>query len=245
MSRPTSRPSRRPCVPFVRAIVAPFVHAIVVPFVHAIVALVVGGAALSPAAALTLTFTGLDVGEIDQGYGNRVAATPQDGRYYGADGGFTPNVEVSYGPEPAGQPSIYYAGYGDLLWSLYDANTGFGLLEVTLAADSAWTVSLHGFDVAAWNAVAPINAIRVWNGQGHLLYADEQVTIPDEGHTAIRFDPPLEGETLVVGIDSSNLQGFSDHVAIDNITFSQVSSVVPAERASWSALKETFRTPSP
>lgn len=192
------------------------------------------------APALTLSFTGHENGDIDQAYGDRVASTPQDGHYYGADGGFTPNIEVSYGPAPDAEPGIHYSGYGDLLWTLYDGNSGFGLLEITLHADSAWVVSLHGFDLAMFADSGPINSVKVWNEDGTILHSELDVELTPDGHDEIRFDPPLRSSTLVIGLDSSNLGTQSPWAGIDNIYFSQSALTVPTGSTSWSSLKASF-----
>lgn len=54
-----------------------------------------------------------------------------------------------------------------------------------------------------------------------------QRSLADSGtpaHTTIDFAEPLEGRTLIISFDSSNLQGNLDNIGIDNIRFAQFES---------------------
>lgn len=64
--------------------------------------------------------------------------------------------------------------------------------------------------------------------------------MPHGEHLEMRFDPPLESSTLVIGLDSSNLGTYSPWIAIDDIHFSQSALTVPTARTSWSSLKRSF-----
>lgn len=174
---------------------------------------------------------------VDPGYGDRVSATSQDGFVYGPDGGFTPNVEVAYGVLPYATPALYRNGYGDLKDVLFDQSPAFGHLEVQLTADPGWNVRLFGFDMAAWSEVGPINSVQVYTNTGALLFDERDVAISAVDRTVFAFDPPLEANMIAISIDSGNLNHASDYVAVDNIKFGQIETVVPTETVSWSRLK--------
>lgn len=199
------------------------------------------GAAANSAHALELIFDPVDFNFelVDQAYGDRVTMTPQLGFEYGIAHGFTPNVEVAYGPQGA-QPKLYTTGYGDLVNVLFDDLDGFGHLEVTLAADETWEVVLHGFDMAAYSAVGPINAVRVRDGAGTALHVETDVLISASTHTTFAFDPPLRARVVIIEIDSSNLGTRSDDIGIDDIVFGQEMAPVPVERTSWSGVKSRY-----
>jgi hypothetical protein len=202
-------------------------------------------AAFAPTAAhaLVLTFdpVNLNFERIDQSYGDRVTMTPQDGFFYGTDGGFTPHIEVDYGVLPEALPSLWMTGYGDLINILYEDQDGYGQLEVTLTADPLWNVLLHGFDMAAYSAVGPINSVSVRDGLGNVLFMESDVQIVATGHDAFVFDPPLQGQTLVIAVDSGNLGTTSDNIGIDNIEFSQLSVPLPVQATTWGGVKALYR----
>lgn len=162
---------------------------------------------------------------IDQGYGDRVTTEVMGNFTYGGSGGFTPNVEVSYGPERA-QPTLWTTGYGDLSNILFEDLDNFGILEVTLTADPGYQVSLHRWDMAVFSgdfAQDPvIDRVQVLDEQGNALFDQEMVTISKTTRT--QFDhtaAPLTASTIVLRFESGNLGSLSDDVALDNIVFSQ------------------------
>ena len=206
------------------------------------VGLALAGAA-SPAPATVLIFepTDRNFQRTDQAYGDRVVATAQDGFLYGADGGFTPNVMVAYGRLPGAFPSQWTFGYGDLQGILFDDEDSFGHLEIELAADAGWWVTLAHFDMAAYRPVAPINDVRVVNGAGDELFRQDGVAVPDVGHISFDFDPPLQGRWLTISFDASNLGGWSDDIGIDNVTFSQMELPTGVDAGSWTRTKALYR----
>lgn len=193
----------------------------------------------SPACALVLIFEPIasNYQPIDQAYGDRATSTSHGGFVYGAEGGFTPNVEVAYGVLPYAAPTLVKNGFGDMKDVLFDDTNSFGHLEVTLTADEGWSVELSRFEMAAWADVDPINAVQVYTETGDMLLNQQDVEVSHLTRTVFSFDPPLVSRTLTVAIDSGNVGYFSDYIAIDNIRFSQVESTVPVETVSWGMLK--------
>jgi hypothetical protein len=214
-----------------------------VPILRTTAAGLLLAALAAPAAALELTFDPVEENfqPVDQAYGDRVTQTPQDGFSYGIAGGFTPNVEVSYGPIPPAMPHLWTTGYGDLVNVLYEDQDGFGQLEVTFSADPGWRVELHGFDMAAYSTVAPIRRLEVRNGAGDVLFAQDDVAVPHAGHVTFTFDPPLAARWIVLSFDSGNLGSQSDNVCLDNIAFSQAEAALPVEAVSWGRVKSRYR----
>jgi hypothetical protein len=142
-------------------------------------ALIAGGLCVSPVRATVLTFdTALPNGSaVPPGYGQRVTATSQDGFFYGAAGGFTPNVTVSYGPV-ASDVHLWNLDYGDLQQVIYRETEGAGILEVTLAADPGYQVILQSFDLAGWpNADYIINSVQVIDAFEAVVFARSEVLI--------------------------------------------------------------------
>ena len=197
----------------------------------------------TPANATELIFepTNVNFQPVDQAYGDRVVATAQDGFLYGAAGGATPNVTVSYGPPENTVPEQWTVGYGDLAGVLFDDQDSWGRLEIALATDAGWLVSLSGFDMAAWRVGGAIRSLRVWNGAGELLFDESDVDIPSTGHVHFGFDPPLTARWLTIGFDAGNLGGLSDNIGIDNIEFSQVESPTAVEPGTWARTKAEYR----
>lgn len=196
----------------------------------------------SPAHALVLIFEPVveNYEPLDQSYGDRVISTSQDGFVYGVEGGFTPNVEADYGVLPYATPSLFRVGFGDLRDVLFDSASDFGHLEVALTADEGWNVTLSRFEMAAWRATNPINAVQVYTQAGDVLFDARDVQIAHDTHTIFSFDPPLIARKLVIAIDASNLGGLSDNIAIDNVVFGQVEATLPVEIVSWGALKTSY-----
>jgi hypothetical protein len=198
----------------------------------------------SPTRALVLTFdpVAMNFERVNQDYGDRVTMTPQNGLSYGTDNGFTPNIVVDYGILPDAIPSYWIVGYGDLTNVLYEDQDGFGYLEVTFTADDNWDVLLHGFDMAAYASVNPINGVSVRDGYGNVLFSASDVPVAATGHDTYTFDPPLQGHVLIVAFDAHNLGTLSDDIAIDNIAFSQTSDTLPVHTSTWGAVKALYRS---
>jgi hypothetical protein len=208
------------------------------PFLALLILLV---SSASHATVLTFDPVNMNFEHVSQDYGDRVTMTPQNGFEYGTDAGFTPNVEVDYGLLPTAIPALWTTGYGDLTNVLYEDQDGYGYLEITLTADPLWNVQLHGFDMAAYSNVNPINSVTVRDGVGTVLFNQNNVSITASGHDSFTFDPPLQAATIVIAIDTHNLGTVSDNISIDNITFGQLSVPLPVEASTWGSVKALFR----
>lgn len=86
------------------------------------------------ATELTFDITGFsNFSNMSQDYGDNVTAATMGDFSYGSEGGFTPNVDVSYGPNEAA-PTFWTTGYGDLENILFEDVDNLGVLEVTFTA---------------------------------------------------------------------------------------------------------------
>jgi len=165
-------------------------------------------------------------GSFDRSYGNRVSAAMEGDFSYGGSGGFTPDVEVGYAAL-----SLWPSGYGDLINSVY---SGSGSLDVALNADAGHSVILHGFDLATFSSSDDvIDSISVISSDGSILWMQENVTIPTDGHVSIDFEDGLESAGMTVRVDASNLGATSDNIGMDNVSFSQRRSLLADD---WSVL---------
>ncbi len=203
------------------------------------------------ATVLTFDFGGVNTQSVPGTYGNRVASFAPDQFTYGSDGGFTPNVSVSYTPVlklGGAQPPDNTRVFGDLANVLYrDRNGGFttGILEITLSADPGFQVCLHYFDLAAvFNAVTgvgedlPARSIQVLDGLGTPLYQLDYdpanppstyipgTNIPTLRHRRFDWDAnPICANRLMIRLDLTQLITIGgtkvDRIGIDNIKFSQ------------------------
>ncbi|MBS1827707.1 MAG: PEP-CTERM sorting domain-containing protein [Acidobacteria bacterium] len=209
-----------------------------------------------PAGATILTFSITDVGNypvsedfpegfgIDQTYGDNVTSTSTTngtvtfGYGVGAEG-FTPNVQVSYGPFSifTGGASLWRYNYGDLDRVLYQGSTAqpvgnnYNYLLVDLIADPGFEVVLYGFDLGGWNETDyVIDSVSVYDAQfngffpaqNRVLY-DQNATILGNGptHSAYSFGTPIRGNWISILIDANNLGDTSELIGIDNIRFGQ------------------------
>ncbi len=162
---------------------------------------------------------------IDQGYGDRVTAVKMGNFNYAGSGGFTPNIEVQFGPEGA-DPAIWTTGYGDLENILFEDRDFFGQMEITFTADAGHLVSLQRWDMAAYTSAfseAPtIDRLAVLDGDGAILYDETDLVVAIEGHDRYDFtQSPFEAPVIVLRFETGNLGGLSDDIAFDNILFGQ------------------------
>ena len=185
-----------------------------------------GNGELSGKTELTFDIDGFgDFQNMDQGYGDGVTAAEM-GRYsYGGSGAFTPNIQVSYGPDGA-DPAFWSSGYGDLQGILFEDRDGFGILEVTFTADAGFLVSLERWDMAAYgpgfSSDPTIDAVEVRDGDGNVLHSQRNVTISESTRTRFDFgDEPFEAPVVVLRFESGNLGNLSDDIALDNVLFGQ------------------------
>ncbi len=161
---------------------------------------------------------------VDPGYGDQVITLDDAGFEYGADGGFTPRISLDYGPAGAG-PALWDTSYGDLTNVLYQSLLASPTLEITLSADPGFLVRLSAFDLAAadgrFGSDPTINSLRVLDGSGTVLLDKNGETVSKTGRNHYQFSTPLEGQSLTIRIDSSNLGADAEGIGIDNITFGQ------------------------
>jgi hypothetical protein len=165
---------------------------------------------------------------VPQAYGDNVSGSPQGGFTYGNGGeGFTPNVTVAYGPVQGPQTTgvLWTDSYGDLT-NIVFTQIAEGILEITLTAAPGFVVRLHDFDIAGWPTTDyTIDLVEVRDASNTALFSDDDVLIQGaldgSAHTDFNFPTPLESSILTIRFDSSNLEGASDNIGIDNIRFSQ------------------------
>ena len=185
-----------------------------------------GGDGVTGTTELTFDIEGFrNFSNMDQGYGDRVTSAKMGGFSYGGSGGFTPNVEVSYGPDGA-DPAFWTTGYGDLTNILFEDRDRFGQLEITFNADQGFLVNLRRWDMSAFTSAfvsdPAINAVSVTDGTGAVLFFRDNLAISKDTHTRFDFNnEPLEARTLVLRFDSANLGSLSDDIAFDNIVIGQ------------------------
>ncbi|MEZ5323569.1 MAG: Ig-like domain-containing protein [Verrucomicrobiales bacterium] len=185
-----------------------------------------GGGSITGTTELVFDIDGIsNFSNMDQNYGDRVVAATMGGFHYGGSGSFTPNIEVSYGPDGA-DPAFWASGYGDLQNILFEDLDRFGQLEITMTADDGFLVQLRSWDMAAYSsnfASDPaIDRVSIRDGNGTILWDEADVTISKSTRTAFDFsETPFEARTLILRFESANLLNSSDDIAIDNIVFGQ------------------------
>ncbi len=173
--------------------------------------------------------SGTDGAVLPQSYGDNVTISPQENFLYatGADGPYTPNITVSYGPTSA-EVRRGLAGFGDLLDVIYRAGSA-GVLEVTFSAAAGEWVALHGFDLAAVGGDYVINGVEIVNEHGAPLFAVNRVIVEGDSdgmlHTHIHLGDGIIGQSLTLRIDAANLGDDGDRIGLDNIEFSQVGAI--------------------
>jgi len=214
------------------------------------------------ATATILTFSITDAGNypvsedfpegfgIDQTYGDNVTSTSTTngtvtfGYGVGAEG-FTPNVQVSYGPFSifTGGASLWRYNYGDLDRVLYQGSISqpiginYDYLLVDLIADPGFEAVLYGFDLGGWNETDyQINSVSVYDAQfngffpaDNRVFHDANTTIAGNGpsHSAYSFGTPIRGNWISILIDANNLGDTSQFIGIDNIRFGQEVDTTP------------------
>jgi hypothetical protein len=174
-----------------------------------------------------MVYSAFNDGVVPQDYGDRVTSLAQavsGGIFtYGNLGeGFTPNVEVAYGPY-AESASLWWGMFGDLTHVLW--TNVYLPFDITFTADPGFLVNLLGFDLAGWaNWDYVIASLQILDGSGNLLVDQHDVYVEGDfdgpRHSHFAFDH-LQAETLVIRIDTRNLGGWFFNVGIDNIRFSQ------------------------
>ena len=190
--------------------------------------LAVLGFSILPVKGTVLTFdvSGLGAGvDLPQGYGDRVTATTMGTFSYGAAGGFTPNIEVSYAPLSGGNLQFWTTGYSELVNVVENEFDGDNGWLITIKADAGFFVQLSGFDLGNFGADVVLPGITVTDGNGNTLETRSNISIPSPGngnHVDVDFNTPLAANTLVIAINTTGLGGQSDNIGVDNILFGQI-----------------------
>ncbi len=178
-------------------------------------------------AGTILTFDHNPIGNfvrIDQRYGDRVTSSPDAfGHQYGQvnDGlGPTPNVLLSYG---GALPTLWTAGYGDLVNVYYNDQDGQTSLDLTLTADPGFEVGLFAFDLASFsNSGQTVPGLEVRNASsGTVLFSRGATFVTGTTSTGFDFPAGLFAPALTLEIDLTGLGTLSDNIAIDNVYFAQ------------------------
>jgi hypothetical protein len=184
--------------------------------------------AMTPAAAsatvLTFNVSG-GVGNhanIQQSYGDNVAAVLQGGHSYGVGAeGFTPNVVVDYGA--AGEdPALWTTGYGDLANVHFNDADGDTTFTTRFTADSGYLVNLLGFDMASFlSGGQTIQGFTIRDvGANTVLFAQGSTFITGATHNTFSFTG-VSANTLELVINLTGLGGVSDDIGLDNVRFGQ------------------------
>jgi len=208
-----------------------------------------------PACATSLIFDISSAGNqipqnssIVQNYGDRVTGTSiVDGTLtygYGATGGFTPNVLVSYGPASVTSTNtvtgcpfnlidtcLYlwdndFGGLTNVIAQAADEqNNDYGRIELTFTADAGFSVSLLSLDLAGWlRTDRGVRSVEVFDGANTSLFLASNLTAP--GVNSLTLTPNVSASLLRLVIDAGGLSGNnSQNVGLDNVVFSQTAGV--------------------
>ena len=132
-------------------------------FVAAAIAASLGYAATSH--ATTLTFGGFSSANANT-YGDNVSQAVVGGVTYLQGDGFTPNVALTFSPDPSfGQYSLYSSGYATLTDAL--GHGSFNVPgEIIFTPSSGVQVTLRGFDIATWSSGTYQTNIGIWDDAG-------------------------------------------------------------------------------
>jgi len=185
-----------------------------------------------PAHATLLTFDidgAADRDPIPQAYGDGVTAIDMGAFHYGADGGFTPNVSISYASATGGDLNFWSDNFNDLTNVIHndaDPQDGF---TITFTADPGFYVMLESLDMGNWTEAMTVPGMDVQDGGGATLASYSSILLPKwDTQSHVSFSPGVQGETLILHVDTTGLGGNSDNVGLDNILFSQVAVPEPA-----------------
>lgn len=161
---------------------------------------------------------------ISQDYGDNISSTTDGNFLYGASGGFTPNVAVSYFGDIGGnQLSHWTTDYDELLGVAYYEPDGSSMFGITLTAESGFVVNLSSFDLAYYISSGSLTQIAVLDSEGAVVFSQDNLLVG--GGTALNLNPNVTDDVLTIRFDTTGAGSTSDNFGIDNIEFSQ--SVVP------------------
>ena len=191
----------------------------------------------SQAGATVLTFDiagAANSSEMPQAYGDNVTATTMGGFSYGAAGGFTPNVAVSYASDVNGILNFWSTGYNDLfnvVENEADGQTGY---RIEFIAQAGFNVVLDSLNMGNWGSAITVPGLSVADGSGTVLFSATNIALPaNSTPSSLFFDfGGISANKLVLHVNTSGLGVNSDNVGLDNIQFSQ-STAVPVPAAAW------------
>lgn len=152
-------------------------------------------------------------------YGDRVSVF---GPGYGSAGGATPNITLDFVPSNGQAFGVYTAGYATLQNALGHRNFDVPG-QVRFTPDPGWDVVLQGFDIAGWTQSSFANSrIRIVDGSGTMRYDSGLFTFGPNTVLHLPSAPIRSSGPLTLFVND-----FGD-LGIDNVVFSQVSSVPEA-----------------
>ena len=171
---------------------------------------------------------------LPQDYGDQVTSTTMGSYSYGAGGGFTPNVNVTYSGASGNDLTRWTTGYSDIVNVIENEPDGAAGYSITFTADPGFEVSLSSLDMGNFGPAITVPGLSITDGGGAVLYSVANIVLPANSDPSIAFSFPaaVQASTLNLYIDTNGLGGFSDNVGLDNIQFSQVSAV-PVPAAAW------------
>lgn len=189
----------------------------------------------SIATVLTFDITGVGAGSsMSQFYGDNVTATTMGTFSYGNTGGFTPNVTVSHQGVNGNSLNFWNTGYNDLTNVIENEPEGHNGYFLTFTADTGYKVSLASLDIGNWGAAITVPRVSIVDESNTTLFSQSSIALVSsdtQSHTHLDFSNII-GQTLTLAVDTTGLGGNSDNVGLDNIQFSQVTTV-PVPGAAW------------
>lgn len=191
----------------------------------------------SAASILTFDYTPTDLtcggnGCNPQDYGDRITTTNDvtTGYQYGLGNGFTPNVTVSYQPDPTftnTDYSLWATGYAELSNAL--GHISFNVPgEIILTPDSGYSVRLNSFDIAGWAGAGYQTQFAIYDDNGTRISPNlfgGDIFVPGANSISPLSSPLLATGALHIYISNLGSTG------IDNLNFDQTA--VPLPAAIW------------
>ena len=177
-------------------------------------------------AVLTFDIDGSGNGApLDQTYGDRITSTIMGDFTYGEEGGFTPNLEISY--NGASGLSFWTTGYNALTNVIYFEPESAAGFSITISADPGYLAQLSGFDLGNFGGAVTLPSLEVLGPGDSSLFLAEDVPVGSTATPHLDFDFPemLSATEITIRVNTTGLGGNSDNIGIDNIVFSQIEQV--------------------
>jgi hypothetical protein len=185
-------------------------------------------AAASQATILTFDMANVtgDGALMPQDYGDFVTATTMGNYSYGMGTGFTPDVNVDYGPHDL---NLWNDGYNDLHKVVENENDGENGYDIIFTPNPIITMTIQSFDFGNWGGAVTLPGISIRDQQG-ILWQQTNINVPASSATGhLTFTPNISSnQRLYLHVDTTGLGGNSDNMGMDNIAFSQTSVPEPA-----------------